>query len=95
MQRDAEGIVGKSLEPDLAALDPLDVETLMDIAQSELSAGDTTRLIWLLEEQADNALNASEFAELAMRSAAAQALQARKVYAAALLEQRGYSASRS
>ena len=77
---------------DLFALDQYDDDTLWDIAQSELSAGDTTRLIWLLEGHSDNALTSSDRAELEARSAAAQALLLRKAHAAALLQQRGYAA---
>ncbi len=77
---------------DLFALDQYDDDTLWEIAHSELSAGDTTRLIWLLEEHSDNALTSSDRAELEARSAAAQALLLRKAHAAALLQQRGYAA---
>ena len=84
----------KPAEPqsDLFALDQYDDDTLWDIAHSELSAGDTTRLIWLLEEHSDNALTSSDRAELEARSAAAQDLLLRKAHAAALLQQRGYAA---
>lgn len=77
---------------DLFTLDQYDDATLWEIAHSELSAGDTTRLIWLLEEHSDNALTSSERAELAARSKAAQELLLRKAHAAALLQQRGYAA---
>ncbi|MBP8294392.1 MAG: hypothetical protein KAX65_16560 [Caldilineaceae bacterium] len=77
---------------DLFALDQYDDDALWDIAHSELSAGDTTRLIWLLEEHSDNALTSSDRAELEARSAAAQDLLLRKAHAAALLQQRGYAA---
>jgi hypothetical protein len=77
---------------DLFALDQYDDDTLWDIAHSELSAGDTTRLIWLLEEHSDNALTSSDRAELEARSAAAQDLLLRKAHAAALLQRRGYAA---
>lgn len=77
---------------DLLELDQFDDDALWEIAHSELSAGDTTRLIWLLEEHSDNALTATDRAELEARSAAAQALLLRKAHAAALLQQRGYAA---
>ena len=74
--------------PDLAALERLSDAELVAIAQDELSAGDVTRLQWLLEENADNALTASERAELAARSAAADHITRRREYAAAILAQR-------
>ncbi|MBK8050888.1 MAG: hypothetical protein IPK16_29575 [Anaerolineales bacterium] len=53
-----------------------------------MSAGDVTRLQWLLEEHADNALGTNERAELAARAAAAEALAQRKEAAATVLAQR-------
>jgi hypothetical protein len=53
-----------------------------------MNAGDVTRLQWLLEESADNALSMSERAELSARAAAADYFTRRKEYAAALLAQR-------
>ncbi len=44
-----------------------------------------TRLQWLLEENADNALTGSERAELAARLAAAEQFARRQEYAAAIL----------
>ena len=76
---------------DLAALDTLGNDALWEIVHSQLSAGDVTRLVWLLEEHADNALNASERAELQARSAEAEHLLRRRAHAAAVLQQRGYS----
>ena len=61
---------------------------LAAIAQDEMNASDVTRLQWLLEENADNALSMSERAELAARAAAADDFARRKEYAAALLAQR-------
>jgi len=75
----------------LAALDALGNEALWEIVHSQLSAGDVTRLVWLLEEHTDNALNASERAELQARSAEAERLWERRVHAAAVLQQRGYA----
>jgi len=74
---------------DLAALDALSNDALWEVVHSQLSAGDVTRLVWLLEENADNALTASERAELAARSRAAALLRQRRVYAATVLRQRG------
>ncbi|MFZ1768938.1 MAG: hypothetical protein WAU00_07060, partial [Caldilinea sp.] len=65
---------------------------LWRIARSQRSAGDVTRLEWLLEEQADNALRGSERLELEARMAAADVFLRRKAYAAALLQQRGHDA---
>ena len=76
--------------PDLAALQQLGDAELSAIAQNEMSAGDVTRLQWLLEENADNALTGSERAELAARLAAAEQFARRKEYAAALLAGREY-----
>lgn len=69
----------------------LDDDALWEIVHSQLRAGDVTRLVWLLEEDADNALNASERAELQVRSAAAAQLQQRRTAAAELLRQRGHT----
>ncbi len=77
-----------SAPPDLAALQRLSDAELAAIAQDEMNAGDATRLQWLLEENADNALSMSERAELAARAAAADYFARRKEYAAALLAQR-------
>ncbi len=78
----------QALPPYLATLYGLSDAELAAIAEDELSAGDVTRLQWLLEENADNALGTSERAELAARAAAAEALARRKEYAAAILAQR-------
>lgn len=77
--------------PDLTTLETLGNDALWEIVHSQLSAGDVTRLVWLLEEHADNALNASERAELQARSAEAEHLLRRRAHAAAVLQQRGYS----
>ena len=77
-----------SAPPDFAALQRLSDAELSAIAQDEMNAGDATRLQWLLEENADNALSMSERAELAARAAAADSFARRKEYAAALLAQR-------
>ena len=74
--------------PDFAALERLSDAELAAIAQGEMSAGDVTRLQWLLEENADNALTGSERAELAARLAAADQFARRREYAAAILDQR-------
>jgi hypothetical protein len=74
--------------PDFAAMQRLSTAELAAIAQDEMSAGDATRLQWLLEENADNALSMSERAELATRAAAADYFTRRKEYAATLLAQR-------
>lgn len=74
--------------PDLAALRRLSDAELSAIAQDEMGAGDVTRLQWLLEENADNALTTSERAELAARAAAAQQFARHKEDAAAILAQR-------
>lgn len=74
--------------PDLAALQRLSDAELAAIAQEEMSAGDVTRLQWLLEENADNALTGSERAELAARLAASDQFARRQEYAAAILAQR-------
>lgn len=74
-----------------AALDALSDDALWEIVHRQLSAGNVTRLVWLLEENADNALTASERAELAARSRAAELLRLRRAYAATVLRQRGYS----
>jgi hypothetical protein len=74
--------------PDFAALQRLSDAELAAIAQGEMSAGDVTRLQWLLEENADNALTGSERAELAARLAAADQFARRQEYAAAILAQR-------
>ena len=50
-----------------------------------MSAGDVTRLQWLMEEASDNALTGSERAELAARLASAEQFIQRKEYATALL----------
>ncbi len=76
---------------DLAALDALGNDALWEIVHSQLSAGDVTRLVWLLEEHTDNALNSSERAELQARSAEAERLLQRRAHAAAVLQQRGYA----
>lgn len=76
---------------DLAALDALSDDALWSIVRSQLSAGDVTRLVWLLEENADNALTASERAELAARSRDAEHWRQRRVRAAEVLRQRGCS----
>ena len=77
-----------SAPPDLAAMQRLSDDELAAIAEDEMNAGDVTRLLWLLEENADNALSMSERAELAARAAAADNFARRKEYAAALLAQR-------
>jgi len=77
--------------PDLATLDALSSDALWAIVHSQLSASDVTRLVWLLEEHTANALNASERAELHARSVEAELLLQRRVHAAAVLQQRGYS----
>lgn len=77
---------------DATALDALSNDALWEIVRSELGAGDLTRLVWLLEENADNALTASERAELAARSRAAERLRQRRANAAAVLRQRGCNA---
>lgn len=70
---------------ELAALSDAD---LAAIAHSELSPGDATRLQWLLEENADNALTTSERAELVARAGAAEQFARRKEHAAQLLAAR-------
>lgn len=77
-------------QPDLAALDLLDDDALWEIVRSQLSAGDVTRLTWLLEENADNALAASERAELEARLQEADQRQQRRMRAVAQLQQRGH-----
>ncbi len=77
-----------SAPPDLAAMQRLSDAELAAIAQDEMNPGDVTRLQWLLEENADNALSMSERAELAARAAAADSFTRRKEYAATLLAQR-------
>ncbi|MBE2240583.1 MAG: hypothetical protein IAE81_22540 [Caldilineaceae bacterium] len=79
----------------LAALDALEDDALWRIAHGQRSAGDVTRLEWLLEEHADNALRGSERLELETRMAAADAFLRRKAYAAVLLQRRGYDAPQS
>ena len=74
--------------PDLAALERLSDAELAAIAEDEMSAGDVTRLQWLLEENADNALTGSERAELAARLALSDQFARRREYAAAILAQR-------
>jgi hypothetical protein len=71
--------------PDFATFHQLDDAELRAIAEGEMRAGDVTRLQWLLEENADNALTGSERAELAARLADAEQFTRRKEYAAALL----------
>ncbi len=78
-------------ENTLAALDQLDDAALWEIAHSQLSAGDVTRLQWLLEEQGDMALTISERAELAARAAAAAHMMERAERATALLQARGHA----
>lgn len=73
---------------DLATLQRLEDAELQTIAEGEMSAGDVTRLQWLLEENADNALTTSERAELAARLAAAEQFARRREYAATILAQR-------
>lgn len=73
---------------DLAALDRLSDAELVDIAEAEMSPGDVTRLQWLLEENADNALTGSERAELATRAAAFDQFERRQERAAAILAAR-------
>ena len=75
---------------DPTSFDLLDDDALWDIVHSQLSAGDVTRLTWLLEENADNALTASERAELEARSTAASRFVERKASAAAVLQRRGH-----
>jgi hypothetical protein len=67
----------------------LDDDALWAIVHRQLSAGDVTRLVWLLEENADNALNSSERAELQARLAEAGQMERESDHAAALLRQRG------
>lgn len=74
-----------------SSLDLLDDDALWEIVRSQLSAGDVTRLTWLLEENADNALTTSERAELEARVAEARRFSQHKARAAALLQQRGYA----
>lgn len=76
---------------DPASLHVLSDDALWSIVHSRLSAGDVTRLVWLLEENADNALTASERAELEARSRAVERLQQRRAHAATVLRQRGYN----
>ena len=78
-------------QDDLAALATLDDDALWEIARSQLSAGDVTRLEWLQEENADNALTGSERAELAARTAEADRFMRRKACAADLLQRRGHA----
>lgn len=73
---------------DLTALDD---DALWAMVHSQLSAGDVTRLVWLLEENVDNALNASERAELQARSTAAAQMEQRRHAAADLLRRRGHA----
>ena len=77
----------------IAALGELDDAALWEITRSQLSAGEATRLVWLLEENADNALSASERAELSARLAAAEQLRRRKLHAAEQLQRRGQCAA--
>ncbi len=77
-----------ALPPDLDALNRLDSAELAAIVEDEMSAGDVTRLQWLLEENADNALTSSEKAELAARINAAEHFARRRDYAAAILARR-------
>jgi len=74
-----------------SSLELLDDDALWEIVRDRLSAGDVTRLTWLLEENADNALTVSERAELEARTAEANRFIQRKAHAAALLQQRGYA----
>lgn len=67
----------------------LDDDALWEIVHRQLSAGDVTRLVWLLEENADNALNSSERAELQARLAESGQIEQQREHAAALLRQRG------
>jgi hypothetical protein len=73
---------------DLATLHQLSDAELSAIAQGEIGPGDVTRLQWLLEENADNALTTSERAELAARAVAAEHFTRRRERAAAILAQR-------
>lgn len=67
----------------------LDDDALWTLVHRQLRAGDVTRLVWLLEENADNALNSSERAELQARLAEADQMEQQREHAAALLRQRG------
>ena len=73
---------------DLATLQRLEDAELQAIAEGEMSAGDVTRLQWLLEENADSALTTGERAELTARLAAAEQFARRRECAAAILAQR-------
>ena len=77
-------------DDDLSALDLLDDGALWEIVHSNLSAGDVTRLVWLLEENTDNGLTGSERAELHARMTEANRLSQRKTYAAQILQHRGH-----
>ena len=91
MHRFDQAQTPEEYETGLAALDLLDDAALWDVAYSQLSAGDATRLQWLLEEQGDMALNVSEHAELAARAAAAERTLLQAEYAATLLQARGHA----
>ena len=79
------------LQTDLIALDELDDAALWRLARSQPSAGEVTRLEWLLEEQGDCALSASERLELAARLAATDRFMRARAHAAALLQRRGHA----
>jgi hypothetical protein len=78
-------------QTDLAALDDLDDAALWHLARSQPSAGEVTRLEWLLEEQGDHALSASERLELEARLAGTDRFMRAKAHASALLQQRGHA----
>ena len=79
------------LQTDLTALDALDDAALWHLARSQPSAGEVTRVQWLLEEQGDHALSASERLELEARLAATDRFMRASAYAVALLQQRGHA----
>ena len=73
---------------DLAAWHRISDAELSAIAQDEMGPGDVTRLQWLLEENADNALTTSERSELTARAVAAEHFTRRREQAAAILAER-------
>ncbi|MBI4782393.1 MAG: hypothetical protein HY785_13885 [Oscillatoriophycideae cyanobacterium NC_groundwater_1537_Pr4_S-0.65um_50_18] len=80
-------------QPDLAAMDQLDDESLWKIARSRKSQNEMTRYEKLLDQSKSKTLNDSERKELGNLREEADRFMLRKSHAAVLLRWRGHDVS--
>lgn len=79
-------------QAELLTLQTLDVETLRQIAQSQIPLAQQERLMTLLELNQESSLSEAEQQELQQLSQAADQLMLKKAYACAILRWRGQPA---